>query len=356
MAKSNILVLGGTGAMGSHLCKMLKETGYHVYVTSRKEREDQNGITYIKGNAHDMPFLIQLLNMHQWKAIVDFMVYTTEDFRQRYQLYLDYTKQYFFLSSARVYAESKLPITEDSPRLLDVVKDKTYLATDEYALAKARQENVLVQSGKQNWTIIRPYITFDEYRLQLSSAEKECWLYRALQGRTIVFSRDLADKYTSLTYGYDVARGIVALIGKETAYGECFHITTEDNYKWGELLEAYLDAIEKETGTRPKVKMLDKWSQLVGGSPLQVKWDRLYNRTFDNSKINQFIDTSTFNGTIPALKDCVKVFIRKPQFRPISWEQEAKRDKFTREWTNLSSIPTWSQRVKYILTRIGLLN
>lgn len=354
--ETNILVLGGTGAMGSHLCKILKEAGYHVYVTSRRERKDVDGISYIKGNAHDMPFLTQLLKQYQWKAIVDFMVYTTEDFQQRYQLFLDATSQYFFLSSARVYAESQQPLTEDSPRLLDVVKDEAYLATDEYALAKARQENLLMQSGKRNWTVIRPYITFDEYRLQLSSAEKEWWLYRALQGRTIIFSKDLACKYTSLTYGYDVARGIAALIGKESACGECFHITTDDKYKWSELLEAYLDAIEKETRTRPKVKMLEKWSPLVGGSPLQVKWDRLYNRKFDNSKINRFIDTSTFKGTMSALKDCVRVFIKKPYFRPISWKEEAKRDRFTREWTRLSEIPSWSQKIKYTLTRSGFLS
>ena len=35
-------------------------------------------------------------------------------------------------------------------RLLDISKDDKYLRTDEYALAKARQENILQKSGK-NW-------------------------------------------------------------------------------------------------------------------------------------------------------------------------------------------------------------
>ena len=40
---------------------------------------------------------------------------------------------------------------------------------------------------------------------QLGVLEKELWLYRALNGRTIVFSKDIAEKSTTLTYGYDVA-------------------------------------------------------------------------------------------------------------------------------------------------------
>ena len=53
-----------------------------------------------------------------------------------------------FLSSSRVYASQESPIREDSMRLLDVSHDSIYLKTDEYALAKARQEDILRKSGK----------------------------------------------------------------------------------------------------------------------------------------------------------------------------------------------------------------
>lgn len=142
--------------------------------------------------------------------------------------------------------------------------------------------------------IIRPYITFSENRLQLSPVEKEFWLQRALAGKTIFFSRDLADKYTTLTYGYDVARGIASILVNEKAYGEAFHITANESHKWGDLLDVYTDIIKKKVGHQPKVKMLNEWSPIIGGNPLQVKWDRLYNRRFNNDKINQFIDVAAF--------------------------------------------------------------
>jgi hypothetical protein len=111
------------------------------------------------------------------------MIYTTQSFKERVNFLLDATSQYVFFSSSRVYADSEIPITEDSSRLLDVSQDKKFLSTDEYSLAKARQENILRKSKRKNWTIIRPYITYSENRLQLGILEKEEWLYRALQGR-----------------------------------------------------------------------------------------------------------------------------------------------------------------------------
>ena len=162
------------------------------------------------------------------------MVYTTAGFKERVNYLLDATTQYVFLSSARVYADSEQPITETSPRLLDISQDEEFLSTDEYSLSKARQEDILRNSGRNNWTIIRPYITYSENRLQLGVLEKEEWLYRAIHGRTIVFSIDINTKLTTLTYGLDVAKGITAIIGKPNTLGGIFHITLEESITWSE--------------------------------------------------------------------------------------------------------------------------
>lgn len=97
-----------------------------------------------------------------------------------------------------------------------------YLATDEYALAKARQENILLTTNKKNWTIIRPYKTYNNNRLQLGMYEKEEWLYRLMMGKTLVFPNELKKRKTTLTYAADVAVAISELIENESAYGEIF--------------------------------------------------------------------------------------------------------------------------------------
>ena len=47
-----ILLLGGTGAMGVHLSKILNNQGEDVYVTTRRERKGL-GVTFIQGYAHE---------------------------------------------------------------------------------------------------------------------------------------------------------------------------------------------------------------------------------------------------------------------------------------------------------------
>ena len=141
MAK--VLLLGGTGAMGVYLIPELINMGFDVFVTSRSARiSDNNKLTYVKGNALDDMFIEKELEK-EYDAIVDFMIYTTNEFRYRYKLLLDNTRHYLFLSTYRVFADSDLPIMESSPRILDVSDDSEYLSTDEYALTKARQENIL---------------------------------------------------------------------------------------------------------------------------------------------------------------------------------------------------------------------
>lgn len=346
-----ILLLGGTGAMGVHLSKILNNQGEDVYVTTRRERKGM-GITYIQGNAHENAFLSDILQKYHFDVLIDFMIYNTSEFADRVDLLLSSVGQYIFLSSSRVYADSQTPITENSPRLLDVYKEEEYLKTDEYALSKARQEDILHRSGKNNWTVIRPYITYSEIRLQLGVLEKELWLYRALNGRTIVFSKDIAEKSTTPTYGYDVALGIASIIGKETALGEAFHITSDESHTWKEILELYLDTVEKRIGVRPKLLLLDKSPRLEwAGAKWQVVVDRYYNRRFDNSKIKQYIDTSQFVLTKKGLISCLESFLSNPQFRNIEWGMQAVYDRMTGEWAPINEISTMKDYIKYLLRR-----
>lgn len=353
----NILVLGGTGAMGKHLVSLLADESNHIVVTSRTKSGRDKNIEYKVGNAKKEAFIDELL-AHRWDVIVDFMVYKTSEFQDRYEKLLNATDHYIYLSSSRVYADSDQPLTENSPRLLDVSTDQDYLATDEYALTKARQENLLFNSSKKNWTIIRPYITYDEERLQLGVLEKEDWLYRAIKGRSIVFSDDINSKMTTVTMGKDVAKGIVAILGKIDAHGEAFHITSSQTISWNKVLDTYLNVLESKLSKRPNVALqkLDsflKWRS----NKYQVIYDRLYDRQFDNTKINKFIDISEFVSPEIGLKQCLEQFIdsRNPKFKHINWKEEAIKDRFQGEKISLIELPNFKTIIKYFIYRCSKL-
>lgn len=349
-----ILVLGGTGAMGVPVVKILSSKGHDITVTSRKERKSKDAhIRYIIGDAHDYNLLNELFK-YRYDAIIDFMIYDTETFRQRVEMFLNNTDQYFYFSSARVYADSgEKYITEDSPRLLDVIKDKNYLVTDEYALAKAREEEILKKSGRGNWTIIRPYITYNDERLQLGTFEKEAWIYRALHGKAIVFGRDVASKLTTLTYGYDVALRVASLVGKKEALGETVHITTKECMRWEEILKIYLKVIEQEIGYNPKVCWINDSKVLFKETSYQLIYDRLFDRKFDNAKINNLSNCrDNYIGIQEGLTKCLSDFLNGSRnFRYIDWKNEAKFDRITGDKSKIKEISGFKNKIKYIVFR-----
>lgn len=345
----NILILGGTGAMGTPLSAILSKQGENVFVTSRQKQGLVDGINYLQGNAHEFGFMNELLKK-QWDAIVDFMNYGSFEFEQRYRKILSSTKHYLFLSSARVYADSVEPITEKSERLLDISPDKDYLSTDEYALHKAREENMLINSGYDNFTIIRPYITYNDERLQLGVLEKEMWAYRLLKHRTILFSKDIESHITTLTYGADVAYCISRLINNDKAYGEIFHITTDQYIKWGEVLNLYCDVYKKVTGETAKIKLIDKALNLDNDiAKYQVLYDRYYDRIFDNSKILSIVQDFSFTDIKSGLSRCFKTFLTTPSFKYISLSDEEKRNLITGEYLHLGEISGKKNKIRYLI-------
>lgn len=353
-----VLVLGGTGAMGISLVQILSENPENeVYVTSRSARVSLGNVHYIQGNAHDISFIKEILK-NGYDAIVDFMVYTPDEFLERVELLLAATKQYIFLSSSRVYADAgDTRITEQSPRLLDVCTDTEYLATNEYALAKAREENILFDSCHRNWTIIRPYITYNDNRLQLGVDELQTWLYRALNRKAIVFPKDITEKSTTLTYGYDVAKVMGELIGNEKAFGQVFHIATEQSVQWSEVLKLYLDVIEREMGYRPKIFIPDD-SKEIGetcGNKYQISCDRLYNRCFSSEKVNKAVGYEVvYTDVREGLEKCLTNYLRSgkgTQCTVANVRKEAYYDKLTKEKTSLGEFKTLKAKIAYMILR-----
>ncbi|NLE03964.1 MAG: NAD-dependent epimerase/dehydratase family protein [Crenarchaeota archaeon] len=352
-----VLVLGGTGAMGAHLVHLLRVKSHDIFVTSRSAQSSAGKVRFLQGNAQKIEFLQKLLQ-HPFDVTIDFMVYRTTNFKERAELLLKSTKQYIFLSSARVYANEEHPITESSPRLLDITEDVQYLATDEYALAKARQENILRNSGYNNWTIIRPYITYSENRLQLGVSEKEDWLYRALKGRTIFFPEDILNKKTSLTYSLDVSKAISELAGNSGALNKTYNIAIneKESKTWCDILNIYFEVFEKIIGYRPKISMqnLNNFLKIRPiGAKYQVLYDRMFDRNFNNSKIESFACIDNFTKTETGLKKCLESFLKNPQFKDIDWKIQAKMDKMSKEKASLSEIPGIKQKIKYLLFRYG---
>lgn len=344
--------MGGTGAMGVPLVNGLRDLGHNVYVTSRRERKDEGNIHFLCGNAHNIDFITNIVKGN-FDVIVDFMIYTPHELEVRLSIFLESTNQYIFISSSRVYAETAGLITEMSPRLLDCCKDIHYLKTDEYALSKAREENQFFKSGKSNWTIIRPYITFNNQRLQLGVYEKEHWLYRAMNGKCVVMPYDIAQKKTSFTYGEDVAKKMTGLVGNIQSYGEVFHIVTDECMTWGEICALYSKIYEELTGKELSIVYSENSNSLKKiWNKDQIQYDRLYDRVFDNSKIENITGNKGYTDLETGIRKSLSEFLESPHWESINWRYEGWADKQSREITPLSRISGLRMKLAYIKHRL----
>lgn len=286
-----VLVLGGTGAMGQYLVPMLAEMNYQVDVVSLDKADYSDPrITHIQANAKDESVITSLLQNH-YDGIVDFLIYLTDEFRNRHKLLLSSTSHYIYFSSYRIYANEEIPIREASPRLLDVSGDQEFLATEDYALYKARGENILRASSFTNWTIVRPAITYSGGRLQLTTLELPLIMNRIIEKKPIVLPAAALDIEGTMSWAGDVAKMLSRLLFNEKAKGEAYSVCTAEHHTWREIAEMYREIC----GLRYIAADTEDYLDVVAGPDAphlnrmhayyQLAYDRCFTRIMDNQKI-----------------------------------------------------------------------
>ena len=281
-----VLVLGATGAMGRYLVPELVSLGYEVTGVALDDVAPWQGMArYIKGDAFDIDFLKSLIN-EGYDGIISFMDYGGNHFTNYYELFLNNTEHFIFLSSCRVYDDKEQPIKETSPRLLDSSEDEALRSSRDYCIHKALDEDLLAASPYKNWTIVRPATTFSTMRLQLVTREFMNGVARALMGKKVVLPIQAKDKPATLCWGGDVAKMIAHIFFKEDAMRETYNVCSSEWHTWGEIAEYYhdlvgLEAVWVDKEDYLKILSPDMWIH----TRWQLEYARLFRRITDNSKV-----------------------------------------------------------------------
>ena len=336
--------MGGTGAMGMYLLPYLTESNYDVYVTSRSNQESNlKNLTYLQGNAKDLNWLKSQMGDGKFDAIFDFMMYNVSEFTERYRALLDMTNQYFYISSYRAYGEQTGELSEENTRLKsDMLDEHLEYQKDGYGVGKGIQENLLRQSGRNNWTIIRPTMTFSKRRIQFFSGDNFD-IIRATRGVKSAIPAEFLDYHNGITYGKDVAKFLLNFIGKEKAFGEAFHPVV-DVLSWRELSEIYHDVFDLDIVTVPESSYRDAIGETKG-----LYEDRIMERKFKRDKSLAVAELSVddFYGTKAGLIEAWHETDLETFGKMISWEGfQAKMDVLVGENTDLSKVDP-SLRVQF---------
>lgn len=272
--------------MGKYLVPELLKMGYQVdAVTLDKAESYDKNLNYIRTDAKNSENMSDIVKT-EYAAIVDFMVYPIKEEYERFiKLYLENTEHYLFLSSYRVYADEEVPITEKSPRILDVTSDQEILQSGDYCIYKAQAEDFLAAAKHGNWTVLRPAITYSSGRFQLVTLEYEFVIRCMLEGKKIVLPERALKTPATMSWAGDVARMIARLVLNKTAYGEVYSVCTSEYHTWEEIADIYKQIGGLEYTAVDTDTYLNIFFPNRPHCKRQLELDRYYRRIMDNAKI-----------------------------------------------------------------------
>ena len=283
MENRKVLLIAGGGTLGRYTSSELLSKGCAVDVICLEDYTSDNPkLSYYKAKA-DLNYLTEFLNDKYYDGIVNFIHYTSvDDYKPVHKLLCSKTDQLIFLSSYRVYADLQHPITESAPMLADVVKDdEEFLKTENYALPKAICEKFLrEESGTENWTVVRPVISFSDKRLDLVTVSGNEIIDAAKSDKTILLPEAAKNLTAGLDWAGNSGKLIANLLFKKECLGEAYTVSSGQNLTWGEVADIYT----RLTGVNFRWTDTEEYVSNGHGGYI-LNYDRLYDRAVDNTKI-----------------------------------------------------------------------
>lgn len=325
-----ILLIGGTGVLSSAVTKEALKRGISVTMINRGTRTIPDDVTFIKSDNKNYSYIKEQLKDLFFDAIIDFICYTDEDLKNSFNLYKDFTSQYFFISSGAVYNTTLggAPFNEDAPKVLPIWN---------YSVNKWKSECLLVDLANTtscDYTIIRPGVTYDDTRIPYGIMPPYGYHWtlcaRILAHKPIITWKG-GQIRSSVMRVEDFATAMVSLIGNPNAYNEAFNISGDESPSAREILEEVENVLGKKAITidiSPEFyahELPSKAGEILGG--------RSIDSPLDNSKIKSLMPD--FNKLIllsDGINQTIHAYKKRNFERGIDWKFDADTDRIIKKW------------------------
>jgi 2'-hydroxyisoflavone reductase len=154
-ANLKILVLGGTGFLGPHLVEAMKKRGHTPTLFNRGKTRPElfPDVEKLRG---DRDGDLTALKDRKWDAVIDTSGYVPRIVRASAELLAPNVRQYVFISSISVYAETVTPNPDETHPVLTIPDPKTEEVMENYGALKALCEQAAESALPGRTTNIRP--------------------------------------------------------------------------------------------------------------------------------------------------------------------------------------------------------
>ena len=278
-----VLVLGGTGVISREIVGQLAAAGHTVTVFNRGSRTlpIAKGIEVLRGDRSDRAQFEADMRKTRYDVVIDMICFNADDAASTLRAFAGNAGQIIVTSSIAAYKRPyrSVPTVEREESLCD---DPTFA----YSFHKAAMERVLWQAISERHlpiTIVRPSLTYGPGAENVGVLRQNYGIVdRLRRGKPLVMFGDGSTSW-SFTFVPDLARGYVALAGNAQAYGEDYHVTSEERCVWEDL---YLE-FGRLVGKQPDIVHIPS-ELLRRAAPklcAHLYFEKTYAGLFDNTKL-----------------------------------------------------------------------
>lgn len=332
MTEKKILILGGTGTLSRTIAVNANNLGWNVSVFNRGHHNSflPESITKIKGDFYSINDLKERFNNKTYDVVIDFLSRKRNDIERIHPILGSKCSQYIFISSSCVFRRS----SADFPLIESSAKPNTDWT---YNVEKYEAEQSLIQLAKKNnlcyYTIVRPYITYDEHRIPIAIAPKYEYhrtiIERIKHGKPM-FVIDDGSAISTVTYVEDFAKGVLGLLLNQKALNEDFNVVGDFSYSHRYILETlYL-----KLGMKPNIISVprNKMAKYLPNYSAMILGDRALNAFFDNKKLKDAVPNLQFEFDLDrGLEKILAFYNKKNKDAPIDYQYDGQIDRMLRK-------------------------
>jgi uncharacterized protein YbjT (DUF2867 family) len=285
--KKNILVLGGTGFVGRHICEKLQREGWAITVPTRRARNAQSvqhlpQLTVLEADAHDEATLMRLLPGHDAVVNLIAILHGTEAAFEHVHVELPkkLARACVATGVTRLVHISALGVAQSSPA--------------RYQRSKARGEAAL-RAAALELTVLRPSVIF-------GAGDRFLNLFAKLQSIFPVVPLAGADARFQPVWVEDVAQAVVTSLRQNDSIGQTYECAGPEVLTLADLVRIAGRYGSSQRPILPLPMALGKLQamvmELAPGEPLMSR-DNLAAMSVDNVASGQWPDLTAL-GIHPA--------------------------------------------------------
>lgn len=319
MSQPRVLVLGGTGFVGRHVCEQLARLGWQITVPTRRAVHAANvqslpGLTVIEASVHQPADLARLMPGHDAVVNLVAVLHGNEDRFEHVHVTLPGLIAHAMRQAGvqRLVHVSALGADPQGPSM--------------YQRSKARGETALHGAGLR-LTVLRPSVIF-------GAEDKFLNLFADLQAMAPFMPLAGSGTRFQPVWVADVARAVVACLQKPDTIGQTYELCGPDVLTLGELVQRAGQWAGVNHGRGRPVIGLPMWMgwlqaaamEMAPGEPLMSR-DNLASMKVDNIATGQHPGLQALGITAASAAGIAPTYLghRGPRSRLNGWRKHAGR-------------------------------